>query len=375
MPGNVFLSPNANPDIGKTFCMSFSILVINPGSTSTKIALYRDGQAEWETTLRHSADELKRYPDTFSQLEWRLSLILAALDGYGTGIHTLSAVVGRGGLLHPVESGVYEVDDNMENDLRTAAMQHPANLGAPLARAVARMAGVKAYIADPPIADELCDEARITGLRDIHRVSVYHALNHKAVARRYARSRNCRYEELNLIIAHMGGGISVGAHERGRVKDVNNAYDGEGPIAPERAGALPAGQLVDLCFSGRYTHGELKKLCCGHGGMVNHLGTNSVEEILERAGRGDRTAKLMTDAMCYTVAKNIGAMAAVLKGRVDAIILTGGIAKSAEITGRIADMCGFIAPVTVYPGEDEMSALAESVLGVLLSEREVKKYA
>lgn len=355
--------------------MSFLILVINPGSTSTKVALFRDEQNEWSTSIQHSVEDLKRFPDTFSQLDWRLSLIRATLEGYGTDVHELSAVIGRGGLLKPVESGVYEVDEAMEESLRTAAMQHPANLGAPLARAIARTAGVKAYIADPPIVDEMCDEAHFTGMKDIRRASVFHALNHKAVARRYAESCNCRYEDLNLIVVHMGGGISTGAHRKGRVIDVNNAYDGDGPIAPERAGTIPAGQLAELCFSGKYTLAQIKKLCCGQGGLMNYLGTNQMTEIRERAARGDEQARTMTEVMCYTISKSIGAMAAVLKGEVDAIILTGGLANNRHITDKIVEHCGFIAPVTIYPGEDEMSALAANALRVLRAECEVKQYA
>lgn len=355
--------------------MSFLILVINPGSTSTKIALYNDEKQEWSTTLRHSIEELKRYPDSFSQLDWRLSMILATLSGYGTDLHSLAAVIGRGGLLKPVPGGVYEVDDNMVDDLRTASMQHPANLGAPLALAIARMAGVKAFIADPPIMDEMSDVAHVTGIREIRRRSVFHALNHRAVARRYAHMVNRNYEELNLIIVHLGGGISVAAHQKGRVTDVNNAYDGDGPIAPERAGTIPAGQLADLCFSGKYTHEEVKRLCCGRGGIVDLMGTNAMEDVRARAAEGDREAALMVDAVCYTVAKSVGAMAAVLKGDVDAILLTGGMAHSKLMTDKIADRCRFIASIEIFPGEDEMGALAENAMRVLRSECEVKQYA
>lgn len=365
---------NIPQDLSNDKYMDFNILAINPGSTSTKIAVFRNEEPIWCLTIRHSADEIARFETVWEQLEWRLGMILDALRSKHEDIRCFSAVVGRGGLLKPVEGGVYEVNDAMEYDLRNGKMQHAANLGGVIARKIAEQAGTKAYIADPPIVDELQDVARITGLKELPHTPVFHTLNHKAVARLYANTNGCRYDDLNLIVAHMGGGISVGAHRKGRVVDVNNAYDGSGPIAPERAGTLPAGQLAELCFSGRYTLGEVKKMCCGRGGIVDHLGTNSIIEVEARAKNGDRDARMMLDAMCYTVGKSIGAMAAVLKGDVDAIILTGGLANNADLTDRITEMCSFIAPVQVYPGEDEMQALAESGLMVLRGETEVKTY-
>lgn len=355
--------------------MNFDILIINPGSTSTKIALYTDRRQRWAATLKYSFEELNRFAEPFDQFDMRLEGILNVLRENETPLESLAAVIGRGGLLKPVESGVYEVNDAMEHDLRHGPRQHAANMGASLARAIARRAGVKAYIADPPIADELCDEARITGLKDISRISIYHTLNHKAVARHYARSRGCRYEDMNLIVIHMGGGISVGAHDHGRVIDVNNALDGEGPIAPERAGTIPAGQLIDLCFSGRYNREELKKRCSGRGGAIDRLGTNSIIEVEQRIAAGDDEARITLEAMCYTIAKQAGAMAAVLKGRVDGLILTGGLANDANIVDKISERCSFIAPVAVYPGEDEMEALAMNAFMVLNGEAEAKTYA
>ena len=354
--------------------MSYKVLTINPGSTSTKIALYGEQGELWNQTLRHPAEEIAHFVRIAEQFEWRLSLILEAMEARGESLSELSAVVGRGGLTKPVMGGTYEVTTALIDELRTTPMEHASNLGAPLADAIARKAGVKAYIVDPPTVDELQPTARVSGVKALPRLSVFHALNQKAVARRYAAEVGKPYEELNLVVAHMGGGVSVGAHRKGCVIDVNNALDGEGPIAPERAGSLPAGSLVELCFSGKYTKAEVKKMLCGKGGVVDLLGTNSMIEVRERAAAGDQEASLVLEAMCYSIAKNIGAMAAALDGKVDAVILTGGLAYSEVITDKIAHRISFIAPIEIYPGEDEMLALAESGLAVLRGEREAKIY-
>ena len=354
--------------------MSYKVLTINPGSTSTKIALYGEQGELWNQTLRHPAEEIAHFGRIAEQFEWRLSLILEAMEARGESLSELSAVVGRGGLTKPVMGGTYEVTTALIDELRTTPMEHASNLGAPLADAIARKAGVKAYIVDPPTVDELQPTARVSGVKALPRLSVFHALNQKAVARRYAAEVGKPYEELNLVVAHMGGGVSVGAHRKGCVIDVNNALDGEGPIAPERTGSLPAGSLVELCFSGKYTKAEVKKMLCGKGGVVDLLGTNSMIEVRERAAAGDEEASLVLEAMCYSIAKNIGAMAAALDGKVDAVILTGGLAYSEVITDKIAHRISFIAPIEIYPGEDEMLALAESGLAVLRGEREAKIY-
>ena len=354
--------------------MSYKVLTINPGSTSTKIALYGEQGELWNQTLRHPAEEIAHFGRIAEQFEWRLSLILEAMEARGESLSELSAVVGRGGLTKPVMGGTYEVTTALIDELRTTPMEHASNLGAPLADAIARKAGVKAYIVDPPTVDELQPTARVSGVKALPRLSVFHALNQKAVARRYAAEVGKPYEELNLVVAHMGGGVSVGAHRKGCVIDVNNALDGEGPIAPERAGSLPAGSLVELCFSGKYTKAEVKKMLCGKGGVVDLLGTNSMIEVRERAAAGDEEASLVLEAMCYSIAKNIGAMAAALDGKVDAVLLTGGLAYSEVITDKIAHRISFIAPIEIYPGEDEMLALAESGLAVLRGEREAKIY-
>ena len=354
--------------------MNYKVLTINPGSTSTKIALYNEQGEIWNQTLRHPAEEIAGFSRIAEQFEWRLGLILEAMEERGERLAELSAVVGRGGLTKPITGGTYEVSPAFIEELRTTKMEHASNLGAPLADAIADKAGVKAYIVDPPTVDELQPTARVSGVKALPRVSIFHALNQKAVARRYAAEIGKPYEELNLVVAHMGGGVSVGAHRKGAVIDVNNALDGEGPIAPERAGSLPAGSLVELCFSGKYTKTEVKKMLCGKGGVVDLLGTNSMIDVRTRAAEGDAEAQLVLDAMCYTIAKNIGAMAAALDGEVDAVILTGGLAYSEVITDNISRRVRFVAPIAIYPGEDEMQALAESGLAILRGEREAKIY-
>lgn len=345
--------------------MGSKILAINPGSTSTKVALYDDEHPLLELTLRHSAEEIARFDDIISQLDWRREIILSALREQHFDIRELAVVIGRGGLVKPIPAGVYEVNDAMLHDLRHASREHASNLGGLLAADIAAMAGVKAYIADPVVVDEMDDVARMSGLPDCPRRSILHALNQKATVRLHCERVGLVYEELNFIVAHLGGGISVTAHKRGRMVDTNNALDGDGPIAPERAGSLPTSGLADLCFSGRYTRHDVERLLAGKGGMVAHLGTNSVMSVMERMRAGDEEAKRFIEAMCYTISKEIGAMAAVLEGKVDGIVLTGGIAYNAPVTDAIRQRCSFIAPVTVYPGENELEALMSNALAVL----------
>lgn len=345
--------------------MSYKILAINPGSTSTKVALYEEERPLLEWTLRHSAEELAAYPNVLDQLDWRRGLILAALREEGFKLSELSAVIGRGGLIHPVPAGVYEVNSRMRYDLRNARKMHACNLGGLLAAQIAHMAKVKAYIADPPVVDEMDDVARITGMPMCRRKPVFHALNQKATARLHCSRHGLRYEEVNLIVAHMGGGISVAAHRRGRIVDVNNALDGDGPFAPDRAGSIPSGELIKACFSGQHTEEELLKFVSSKGGLVAYLGTNSVMQVMERIAQGDQRARKVLDAMCYNISKQIGAMAAVLEGKVEGILLTGGIAYNEPVVEYIRSHCSFIAPVTVYPGENELEALVQNALVVL----------
>lgn len=354
--------------------MSYKILAINPGSTSTKVALYEEERPSFDFTLRHTAAELARFTDVIQQLDWRRGLILEALRERDFSLDRLSAVIGRGGLIRPVPAGVYEVNSRMRYDLRNAKMKHACNLGGLLAAQIAHMAHVKAYIADPPVVDEMDDVARITGMPMCTRYPISHALNQKATARLHCDRTGLVYEASNLIVAHMGGGISVAAHRQGRIVDVNNALDGDGPFAPDRAGGIPSSELIRTCFSGKYTEAELLRFVSSQGGLVAHLGTNSVQQTMERIAQGDERARKVMDAMCYNIAKQICAMSAPLSGKVDAILLTGGIAFNEPVVAYIRDHCSFLAPVTVYPGENELESLAINALVVLRGIIEPKVY-
>ncbi|GFR35922.1 butyrate kinase [Thermobrachium celere] len=353
----------------------FRMLIINPGSTSTKIAVYDDLNPVFVETLRHSAEELAPYATIFDQYEFRKNVIIKAVEEKGIDLSTLNAVVGRGGLLKPIEGGTYAVNERMLEDLKVGVQgQHASNLGGVIAYEIAKKYNIPSFIVDPVVVDEMHDVARISGMPEIERKSIFHALNQKAVAKRYAKEKGVKYEDLNLIVAHMGGGISVGAHKKGRVVDVNNALDGEGPFSPERSGGLPVGDLVKMCFSGKYTQDEIKKKITGKGGLVAYLGTNDGREVKKMMDEGNKQAELIYKAMAYQVAKEIGSCAAVLKGEVDAIILTGGLAYGEEYVSWIKERISFIAPVVVYPGEDEMLALAEGGLRVLKGEETAKEY-
>lgn len=356
---------------------SYRILVINPGSTSTKIAVFENEREIMACTLRHSAEALKPYAHVADQFAFRKALILEALQKEGIPLESLQAVIGRGGLVKPIASGVYEVNEALRKDLINPPQgEHASNLGGLIAADIAAsLQGAKAYIADPVVVDELDEVARVAGHPLFKRVSIFHALNQKAVARTYAARIGKTYETLDLIVAHLGGGISVGAHHQGRVIDVNDALHGDGPFSPERSGELTAEEVVDVCFSGKYTEKEVRRMLCGNGGMVALLGTNNLIEILERCDRGDARASLIVDAFCYNVAKEIGAMATVLSGHVEAILLTGGIAHSQRICESITRRVSFIAPVERFPGEDEMRALAENALRVLRGEQQPSIYA
>ena len=352
------------------------ILAVNPGSTSTKFALFRGEKSILEKTIRHSTAEIEQYSKMTDQLPFRHKLIMKALNEEKINLSEIAVVVGRGGLVNPLESGVYEVNELMKKHLTEALNgEHASNLGALIADCIARdIPGVKAYIVDPVVVDEMKPLAKLSGHPLITRRSIFHALNQKAVARIYASSVGMKYEDLNLIVAHMGGGISVGAHCKGKVIDVNNALNGDGPYSPERSGGLPAQQLADLCFSGKYSPQEIKSMITGKGGMVAYLGTNSFMEICDKAAGGDKNAELIRDGSAYQVAKEIGAMAAVLSGDVDAIILTGGLAYQKTHTDMIAGMVRKIAPVIVYPGEDELKALAYNGLLAISGSITVKQY-
>lgn len=352
------------------------ILAINPGSTSTKIAVFSGANPMFVRTIYHTSEELAQYDKITDQYSFRKDIIYKQVEEAGIDMNTITAVVGRGGLVKPIPSGVYEVNETMKADLRNSPMgEHASNLGGLIADDIAKsLNNVRAFITDPVVVDELEPLARVSGHPEFKRISIFHALNQKAIARQHAKSIMRNYEDLNLIVVHLGGGISVGAHSKGRVIDVNQALDGEGPFSPERSGTLPAADLVRLCFSGKYTQKELLLMIKGKGGMAAFLGTNSAYEVEQRMGAGDEYAKFIFEAMAFQVAKEIGAMSTVLKGEVDAILLTGGIAHGKWFVNEVIARVYKIAPVHVYPGEDEMRALALNGLMVLTGEIQVSDY-
>lgn len=350
------------------------ILAINPGNTSTKLAVYEGDKPLFKKTVEHHGDELKGFTSVFAQEGYRLELIVKALAEAGIAPASLSATVGRGGLMKPMVSGTYEVNDLMVDDLKHRPQgEHASNLGAALALAIARKVSIPAYIVDPVSVDEMEAVARISGLPELPRVSLVHALNHKAVARKVAAEKGRRYDELNMVVAHLGTGISTAAHRKGRMIDVSNGKD-EGAFSPDRCAGLPATLLMKLCYSGKYSEQELMRIAMGGGGMYAYIGTKDVREAEKRAAEGDAQADLVLDAMAYQVAKAIGEMATVLAGEVDYVVLTGGIAYSQRITDAIARRVKFVAPVVVSPGEEEMESLAMGALRVLRGEEQAKVY-
>ena len=355
---------------------TYKILAINPGSTSTKIAVYKNENLVYGKSIRHEHDQLCRFDKVAHQFEFRRDLILKELSDHSIQLSDFDAVVGRGGLLKPISSGVYEVNEAMKRELYEGRQgEHASNLGALIADEIAKMIPrCKAFIADPVVVDELMPIARISGHPAFQRISIFHALNQKAVAKNYARKAGIPYDKLNLIVAHLGGGISVGAHYMGRVVDVNNALDGEGPFSPERSGTLPIFALAKLCFGGAYTLEQVNKMVVGGGGLVAHLGTNQFATVCQWVEEGREDAKLIVDAMAYQISKSIGSMAVTLRGKVDAILITGGMAYNTPFVKSIINQVGFIAPVEVYPGEDEMLALAMNGLEVLLGHEVAKQY-
>ena len=352
----------------------FKLLIINPGSTSTKIGVYEDEHQVFVEDIPHSVDELQQYDEVTDQFSMRKQLVIDELKKRNIPLE-FDAVVGRGGLSREVESGVYEVNEHMVQDAFYAIHKHACDLGCIIAFEIAKdIPGCRSYIADPGRVDELSPLQKITGTPLVHRICIWHALNQKAIARRFAAEHKTRYEDLNLIMCHLGGGISIAAHDHGRAIDANNALDGEGPFSPERTGTLPVGDLIRLCFSGKFTEAQLLKRIAGKSGMIALLGTNDMREIERRINEGDEKAKLYTDAMIWHTAKYIAAEGAVLCGKVDAIILTGGLCRSEYITGGLKKRLDWMAPVYLYPGQDEMKALALNTLHVLRGEWEAKQY-
>ena len=355
--------------------MSVKSLIINPGSTSTKIGVFEDGTLLFEETLRHSTEEIAQYASIVDQKDFRKQIILDLLKEKNFDIRSLQVIVGRGGMLKPIPGGTYAVSDDLLHDLKIGKQgQHASNLGGILAREIGDEIGVPSYIVDPVVVDELMPIARYSGVPELPRTSVFHALNQKAVAKRYAKEKGVPYESLNLIVVHMGGGVSVGAHEKGRVIDVFNALDGDGAFSPERAGAVPSGALIRMCFSGEYTEKEVYKKIVGGGGFNAYLGTNDMRDVAKMIDEGDKHADEVREAFILQVCKNIGSMSCVLKGKVDAIIVTGGIAYNKAVVDKMEERAGFIAPFTVYPGEDELLALAQGALRVLNGEEKAMEY-
>lgn len=355
--------------------MSIKSLIINPGSTSTKIGVFEDETLLFEETLRHSTEEIAQFANIVDQKDFRKKIITDLLESKNFDIKSLNVVVGRGGMLKPIPGGTYAVSEELLADLKAGVQgQHASNLGGILAKEIGDSIGVPSYIVDPVVVDELMPIARYSGVPELPRVSIFHALNQKAVAKRYAKEIGKAYESLRLIVVHMGGGVSVGAHESGKVIDVFNALDGDGAFSPERAGGVPNGALIKMCFSGKYTEKEVYGKMVGKGGFNAYLGTNDMREVTRMANEGDEKAIEAKQAFLLQVAKDIGSMACVLKGKVDQIIVTGGIAYGADVVAALKDYAEWIAPFTVYPGEDELLALAQGALRVLKGEEEAKTY-
>ncbi len=355
--------------------MSIKSLIINPGSTSTKIGVFEDETLLFEETLRHTTEEISQYSSIVDQKDFRKKIILDLMEKKNFDMKSLKVIVGRGGMLKPIPSGTYAVTDELLHDLMIGKQgEHASNLGGILAREIGDSLGIPSYIVDPVVVDELMPIARYSGVPELPRTSVFHALNQKAVAKRYAKETGKSYDSLNLIVVHMGGGVSVGAHEKGKVIDIFNALDGDGAFSPERAGAVPSGALIKMCFSGKYTEKEVYKKLVGGGGLNAYLGTNDMRDVEASVQKGDKEAISVREAFILQVAKDIGSMACVLNGKVDQIIMTGGIAYNKGITDRLTERAGFIAPVTIYPGEDELLALVQGALRVMNGEEKVMEY-
>ncbi|MCD6118071.1 butyrate kinase [bacterium] len=353
----------------------YKILAINPGSTSTKIAVFENAKCLCTNSISHSTDEIAKFHNIADQYEYRARLIEELLDKENVDINSIDVVVGRGGLLKPIPSGAYKVNDKMVEELRSAKYgEHASNLGAMIASKIGKDIGVESYIVDPVVVDEMEPIAKISGMPEIQRKSIFHALNQKAVARKAAGKLGKDYSEVNLIVTHLGGGVSVGAHKKGRVIDVNNALCGDGPFSPERSGGLPATQLLDLLLSGQMTEKEIRKRLIGNGGIVAYLGTNDMRKVENDVKNGDEKAILYQEAMAYQIAKEIGSCAAVLNGEVDAIIFTGGLAYDELFIKKLEKKVAWISKILVFPGEEEMESLACGVLRVVRGEEEPREY-
>ncbi|WP_094607211.1 Butyrate kinase 2 [Sporomusa silvacetica DSM 10669] len=354
---------------------TFRLLIINQGSTSTKVAVYENEAVVFSTTIKHLPDEIKSFHDIWDQYEYRKKAILGEVYSHGYEISEFDAIVSRGGLFKPIVGGTYVINEAMLADARSGVYgNHVCSVGCQIAYDLGKEAGIPALTVDPPTCDEMIDEAKYSGIPQITRQSSYHALNQKAIARKLAKDLQKTYSELKVIVVHLGGGISVGAHYLGKVIDVNNALEGDGPFSPERAGSLPVTDLIKLCFSGQYSPKEMLRLMNGRGGLVAYLGTTDGLELDRRITQGDRKAQQVINAMAFQVVKEIGAAATVLKGEVEAIALTGGLANWKRLVELISERVRYIAPIMIYPGEDEMGSLAMGALRVLREEEVVQAY-
>ncbi len=355
--------------------MSIKSLIINPGSTSTKIGVFEDETLLFEETLRHTTEEISQFATMYDQKDFRKNIILDILKEKAFDLKSLNVIVGRGGMLKPIPGGTYAITDELLHDLIIGKQgEHASNLGGILAREIADPLNLPSYIVDPVVVDELMPIARYSGVPELPRTSVFHALNQKAVAKRYAKEIGKPYDSLNLIVVHMGGGVSVGAHLKGKVVDVFNALDGDGAFSPERAGAVPSGALIKMCYSGKYTEREAYKMFVGNGGFNAYIGTNDMRDVEKMVNDGDKNAEEIREAFILQVAKDIGSMACVLKGKVDQILMTGGIAYDTAVIDGLIERAGFIAPVTIFPGEDELLALTQGAIRVMNGEEKAMDY-
>ena len=350
------------------------ILAINPGMISTKVGIFSDEKLLMHATLNHPYEELCRYPFIMDEFDYRKEKVMDELQRQGYKLD-FDVVVGRGGLVKPIEGGVYELNDKVIEDTRHPRLHHACNLGSLMALSIAReIEGCRAFTVDPGVVDELDDVARITGLPELPHQTIWHALNQREIAKRYCREHGVRYEDQDLIVCHMGSGISFAMHHHGRAIECSDALSGDGPFSPSRAGMLPTVQLVKLCYSGQYTEAEMLRKINGHSGLTAHLGTNDVREVERRIGEGDEQARLVLDAMIYSTARWMASLAPATDGHVDAVIITGAIANSQYVTDGLRRRLSYLAPVFVYPGEDELTALAMNVLRAMRGEQEIKVY-
>jgi len=366
---------SAHPSAEENMHDSKKILIINPGSTSTKIGIFYDGEMKVNVSVKHDDEELRKFPTIWDQYDFRRDAVFRVLKDNNLTMGEMDAIACRGGNVKPLPGGIYRLCPKMIADMKSGIYGgHPINVGGLVSFDLGNQFNIPVLTADPPMTDELCTSARYSGIPQLTRQSSFHALNQKATARKTAADLGKKYSDVNLIVAHLGGGISVGAHQKGKIIDVNNALDGDGPFSPERAGSLPAGDLVKLCFSGEYSKSEVLKLLTGNGGLFAYLGTTNVIEIEKRIDGGDQKAAEVFEAMIYQVAKEIGACAAVLEGKVDAIALTGSLVYSQRLLNSLKAKIAFIAPVYLNPGENEMEALADASMRYFNKEEELSVY-